>query len=525
MLGHTHKTHTNRHLTPRSVLWQAGYLLLLLSTVVTVAYMFGERLLYELRGPLTIDSTLYMGVGRGIVNGLLPYIDLFETKPPGVFLLAGLSFWLTNGDSLLPLMQIGVLLLFPLSTLYVVRHMARQFGSTPYRTAAVGTAAVLFSVIMTLYSAERSGEFQVESFGAALGTVYLAIVAVHARLTRRQLLLAAGFLMAAVGMKEPFLLSILGGALLVLADEPQQWKSHLLQPLLLAAVLGVAALWWLGYASGYFSVYLPEMMGNHIHAQGSPFVRALAWHRLYGDLQAYMPLLAQGVVLLLLISVSAHLHSWSWRQIGRVIGAAVLAVYLASMAVGMGGQYWNHHFIFAVPLYMGAAFAAVRYGLLLEHPETHRLEAGVLVTAAVLSLQLPPSDHFQARLDGVLTDVNHAKATAKEIDRVLDSCELDTYLFFGPNGYYPYAFTEHSPMGPTFFQYNYLLDENRPHFRQALLRNMREARLVVWHSYQIGDLQDIVDPYLKKHFTYTPWKCAGEPGFGEEYFVLYRRQK
>jgi hypothetical protein len=37
------------------------------------------------------DYLLYTVVGRGILNGLTPYIDLFESKPPGMFLLAAVS--------------------------------------------------------------------------------------------------------------------------------------------------------------------------------------------------------------------------------------------------------------------------------------------------------------------------------------------------------------------------------------------------------------------------------------------------
>src|SRR2546422_741744 len=58
-----------------------------------------RRVQLELLGAVQPDAYLYFTVGRGILNGLLPYKDLFETKPPGMFLLSALSLWITNGPA------------------------------------------------------------------------------------------------------------------------------------------------------------------------------------------------------------------------------------------------------------------------------------------------------------------------------------------------------------------------------------------------------------------------------------------
>src|SRR4051794_25138269 len=70
--------------------------------LIALAFLNGSheltlRLLYELQVPVHGDSAIYFTIGRGIVHGLVPYRDLFETKPPGVFLLAALSL-LISGD-------------------------------------------------------------------------------------------------------------------------------------------------------------------------------------------------------------------------------------------------------------------------------------------------------------------------------------------------------------------------------------------------------------------------------------------
>ena len=44
--------------------------------------------------PGTADWT----IGHGILKGLVPYRDLYETKPPGIFLVSALSYLVTGGD-------------------------------------------------------------------------------------------------------------------------------------------------------------------------------------------------------------------------------------------------------------------------------------------------------------------------------------------------------------------------------------------------------------------------------------------
>ena len=64
-----------------------------------------NRVNYELKGPLTWDSPIYLALGRGITNGFKPYIDLFETKPPGIFLISALSFYLFDDTMLTYIFQ------------------------------------------------------------------------------------------------------------------------------------------------------------------------------------------------------------------------------------------------------------------------------------------------------------------------------------------------------------------------------------------------------------------------------------
>lgn len=50
-----------------------------------------------LQAPISGDAILYFGMGRGLLNDLHLWTDLFETKPPIVFWLSALSLRLTGG--------------------------------------------------------------------------------------------------------------------------------------------------------------------------------------------------------------------------------------------------------------------------------------------------------------------------------------------------------------------------------------------------------------------------------------------
>src|SRR3989344_2498866 len=98
---------------------------LVMMACIALGMQMVERLIYELRMPFTWDTTLYIAVGRGILNGLTPYADLYENKPPGIFLMSALSLWLTGGRVLGSVFQtiaiVGIPIMLALVTLRTLR--------------------------------------------------------------------------------------------------------------------------------------------------------------------------------------------------------------------------------------------------------------------------------------------------------------------------------------------------------------------------------------------------------------------
>lgn len=493
------------------------------------------RLTYELQGPYTADSPLYWAVGRGILNGLVPYRDLFETKPPGIFLLSSLSLLLTGDLTLGYLVQVICLLGIPLLVGYAALRICRPLLLGDVRSSAYGTLfmllAIVFGLLMGMYTAERSGEYQVESFGAFFGTLAITTIALKHRKWSRGASLLTGFaLLCAIGLKEPFLLSALGGAL-ILVRSPAQLRRSFIVPLALAASTGFVVATFFGMLGPYITVYLPEMLGRHIHGAGPVWLRGLPWERLVADLDAYTPSLGGSIVFLTLMVIMLRIRaSKSWHSTCAAFVVVLLGIYMTILSVGIGGPFYNHHFAFAVPTYC-ALFLAV-----LEHlahicmssktsVQIPVLSPLFLLTLAVLlsrSTVLQTHRNYGERIAALSRDAQLGQQTAAVIDATLDACGLDRYLFLGSNGPHPFGYTKHSPLGPIFFQYGYFLNEERTSFREAFLHTLERAPLVVLDHLELSDLADEVNAKLAEHFTRDPWPCAVAER-PPHYTMLYRK--
>lgn len=491
---------------------------LLMGALALLLPLLGIRLAYEWQGPFTADSPIYWAVGRGILNGLTPYRDLFETKPPGMFLVSALSLWLTGGLRLAAWLQTAALVTIPVAMVGgALSHHAR-------RTAA-GRAllAGCLGLLLALYTAERAGEFQVESFGAAFGC--LAVWGMMRTLAHRSAgtaaLLVAGFV-GAIGMKEPFALTLVACGL-VLAPDRSVLRRHTGSPLVHTAVIGMLALAALGYLEAYVGVYLREMLGSHVGAGEPLALRMLHADRLARDLWAYAP------VLLIIIAFAwtalfAHEVS-SARTRGAALAVCARhagAVLLTSLAVGMGGAYFNHHFAFAVPVY-----AAVLLKVLHDAERWEPRRAGLLASglAALCLLCAPalPSRDYRAETAFMQSDLARLRGNAEAIDALLDACGRERYLFLGANGTQLYGLTRHSPVGPFFFQYDYFVNGDRPAFAAAIEASIAEADIVVRAKAHAPGATPAVERALAEAFTAEPWPCAAGLSPDDGYETLFRR--
>jgi len=292
------------------------------------------------------DAFIYLTVGRAILSGLVPYVDIFETKPPGMFLIAAFSL-LTSGDETLAIyLQISILgALAVLPILFV--WLRWEVPKPSVRPLAILSTTAFF-VSVALYATVVSGRFQTESFGAFFTVVYLLIVLWDIkRMSAIRTVLAAFALCAAVGLKEPFLLVAMLSALVLRQDRRFLW-TFFFRPLLVAVAIGLAFLFIAGWLEPYFAVYLPEMVGNRITGEmtywlpdGRPLLAEFPlWLRGFWIRRLFKPLLlaphpfATGIavsfILLFLLSAIRAFertrHSWAERVVSLLlfVGGAYL---------------------------------------------------------------------------------------------------------------------------------------------------------------------------------------------------------
>src|SRR3990167_5617355 len=115
------------------------------------------------RGAMDSDTLLYFIVGRGVLNGLAPYADLFESKPPGMFLLAAISLWSTHGEWLAVALECTILVLIPLLIVAFAWRVTKSEEGVD-RFVIMSLSAGI-GLLLSLYLLERAGTVEAESFG------------------------------------------------------------------------------------------------------------------------------------------------------------------------------------------------------------------------------------------------------------------------------------------------------------------------------------------------------------------------
>ena len=469
-----------------------------------------DRCIYEFSGPSNWDASIYWAVGRGMVNGRRLYSEIFDIKPPGIFLLSALSLRLTDNNLLCHIGQGLVIILTAFAPILATFFQKKRFSSRKEFGAALGLSA-LFGVVIAIYSADRSGEFQVESFGAAMGFLYVVGISMdEERKLLRTIFMVLGVL-GACGFKEPFVLSILA-VCLIFSRNPKGWIRNLVIPFSAAALIGCLGLLALGIWGPFFHDYIGFMMKTHVSRMGSPWVRGMDVLALWRDTQGYIP--GFGALLAVLFGFVAW-SQWSLDKERGTRGAffgglvrVLLGLYLVSLSVGLGGEYFGHHYIFALPAYFGWFMWLITWEAGGQRTSYYWLPAVVFLMTVVGLLS--PKTNYQERMDYWAKAERRARQDAQYVDAVLDAEKLTGYAFVGRNGPEAlYGWTKHSPMGPLFFQLSGWMDNGK--FRRNTLDNLKNAQFVVQaHLRELGSVENEVMTYLRDNFTDVPWPSVAQ---------------
>ena len=495
---------------------------------------FFHRFLYELQRPFTWDTTMYYAIGKGMTQGLKPYVDMFETKPPMIFFLSAISYGLTKEYYLCNLFSFFCLLLTTLTpALCIGVTLWKQKEKSPLVWTLCLLASLTVGLLIGGYDQLRSGEVQVELFGAFFILAYL-LLARSIRIEKAQpyspkIIFSALLLMVGVLFKEPFILIAFAGGLL-LCKNAKDWLYRFVLPCAYGSVAGMLLLTVTGTLFPYLTAYLPHMLGNHISIYGSPFERMKQFDKLLADMSNYSPLML-GIILISILTVAISILTEGTKKASSLyekalfsatkVARVLLAPLLVSFAVGLGGQYYNHHYIFALPCYFLCVILLIErtYSFFLTpidvaEGQTEEKESpfaqsfvrlgkaclGVLTVLSLIGIYLLPQPDY-AHYNKILNYSVSMKEDAKYLDEVLDCLNEDTYQYFGFNGPIVYAYTQHNPLGPVFFQDPNNLTEESSFFAKNLKGQMDEANVYVVSYVRCGVLTDYVNDYILENFV------------------------
>ncbi|MEI6132472.1 MAG: hypothetical protein WCQ41_06595 [Bacillota bacterium] len=423
----------------------------------------------ELAASYNWDTPVYWAMGRGILNGLTPYVDMFEIKGPGIFYITALSFLTSNGPWVGNLINFICLLFIGFSPLGALLLTAKKIGikSVNFITYPI---AIIFGGIIMMYSSFYAGQIQTESFGAGFACIYLMIISTidvnKIKWNSISIWLAAIFMMLSVGMKEPFILLCFAGALIFATGLKHLFKVFIL-PLLYAIALGALIMLVTGMLIPYFKNYLFYIFTNHVTRSGSIFEKLFAFEKFRLNLNSYsdqlLPIVIVSLVFSFLIVVFTifQKNRSIWYKIFNII-KFVPTILLPFLAVGLGGEYYGHHFIFAIPVYIALIiYMLINLGTNNTTAQSenkiiksiafakHYILAIILLFSFSVVLDIKPFS-MNSPLATCMREAPVINADANKVDALLDKMNVDRYMYIGMNGPVFMGLTKHSPQGPIF---------------------------------------------------------------------------
>lgn len=157
----------------------AVWLLLLVVAFAIRAHDFGNPVIH-------VDEQYYLLVGDRMLHGALPYVDFWDRKPPGLFLLFA-AIRLLPGDGILAYQIVATL--FAAATAGTITVAAGRLGARPLG----GLAAALAYLVWLGFLSGRGGQSPVfyNLFMALAGTLMLRLPTL-AREERRRTILGQG---------------------------------------------------------------------------------------------------------------------------------------------------------------------------------------------------------------------------------------------------------------------------------------------------------------------------------------------
>lgn len=484
-------------------------------------YIISYRLFYELTNPINYDSILYWVVGKGFSYGEVLYSGYYENKPPMVFLLMSLSYNLLGNFHLSGYLCFICLLITGFSPLvFVLIKIHKNPNCSKLGKIISLIVAYTLGMLLMLYAQNTSGSSQVENYGSAFIILYILIIASidseKLKIYSPSIILASLFLMIGILFKEPFVVIALAGAIFFIRSK-KDFIYKLILPFIYGGILGLLTLLLTNSIVPYFTIYIANMFSNHINIFGSPFVRGLNWFRIYDNMFTFSPsfffsiITLMMVTLLILIKQNKKIFSKYNPKIITFITIILflLIFYLGCFTVGLGGQFYHHHYAFIIPLLISFLLFTCSYLITLPSyisikenikksyltPFSLALVSFITISSSIGIAVLPSFSY-----DYLETEETIIK-NANYVDKVLEVFDKKTYQYLGFNASFYLAHTKYLPKGPIFAQDpNNFIDETS-FFVTSFKKQLSEVDIIIVNKILCNILDEYVTKYLNDNFT------------------------
>lgn len=374
------------------------------------------------------DEQLYLLIGDRMLDGALPYVDLWDRKPVGLFVLyAGIR--LLGGDGVLEYQLVATL--FAAATAFVILLVVRR-RFAPFTSLACALLYLLWAGTMGGEAGQAPVFYNLFVAGAAL----LLLDALPAMATRAGIVRAAAAMLLcglAITVKTT---AVFEGAFFGLATLVACLRAGYTLPRLAAAAVGFAALGILPFAAaaavywslGHFDAFWFANAQSALLRTGDPNGRTLG----------QIALTLMGIAPALLLTLASRRRSLA-APVAPEWEARFMTGWLIAAAVGFAsvGYFLQHY---ALPLLVPMSIAAARF---VEGSRHGRL--------AVLLFALYPLFH-QVVLSRLMVHGDRAAVTAM-VEAISGDVDRECMLLFGaPTVLYhltdaclvtPYAFSDH----------------------------------------------------------------------------------
>ena len=231
-------------------------------TVLVSLFHLWEVLRFVFLGVLDRDLMIYFTMGRSLLNGLSLYVEMYDCKSPGMFILTAISLLFTGGEYFLLFLQMCVLVGIPLMFLWVSLRSPTSVGM--WQRAAIALAAVVFAIQLVLLLEARAGQGEIQSIGMFFACLsFLAVFAMPAKPRWHHLLLVVLPMAMTMWLFEPFAPALLA-ALLLTCKRKEDIFWRCLLPLALAGILALGMSLIVG-GWAYIDVYLRLMLTRRMY--------------------------------------------------------------------------------------------------------------------------------------------------------------------------------------------------------------------------------------------------------------------